>query len=215
MASTSFKLVERFSIPAIKNTSFSRAPDFKRKTAKILQSPKPLRTSQPIRLAEIYKTQIQRDATQPAGFDVTDTQILLLWGKLWNSSHNNTLKMLPGKSGHFKRDSQHSLFLFSALFYAPVGAVELAFVYCSPPTESSPWEICPLSYHLLGNRHLWWSESQWWRTHFKRNAFKIHSHRWKTGLLSNSGNYINKAHGSVTDINRKCMHKIYSRWQSR
>lgn len=26
---------------------------------------------------------------------------------------------------------------------------------------------------------------------------------------------INKAHGSVTDINRKCMHKIYSRWQNR
>ncbi len=150
------------------------------------------------------------------------SQLALMWqthrfccceGKLWNSWHNNTVKNTPWKGGPLQKGLAAFTFPFLCSVLCPGGSWRVEFSYCSPPTESSPWEICPLSYYLLGNRHLWWSESQCGGEHtLNENAFQIHSHRWRTGLLSNSGSYITKAHGFKTDINRNCMHKIYSRW---
>lgn len=173
VASTSFKpQQQRFSIPAIKNASSLRAPDFKRKTAKILQSPKPLKTSQSIRLAEIYKTQIQRDAPQPAGFDVADTQNLLLWGKLWNSWHNNTVKNAPWKGGPLQKGLTAFTFPFLCSVLCPGGSWTVGVLLLEPtnwiqPLRNlhtfllSPWQPPSL---------MKW-EPVWWRTHFKRICF--------------------------------------------
>lgn len=141
VASTSFKpQQQRLSILAIKNTSPLRAPDFKSINCKDIEK------SQATEDVPVNQTGINLQNTDPQGRHTAS------W--LWCDRHTDSAvvrencetldtiiryKTLPEKVGHFKKDSQRSHFRSSALFYAPVGAGELAFSYCSPPTESSPW----------------------------------------------------------------------------